>query len=615
MTSPAVVAPAPTGRGTGAGVSVLLAVVLALGAAAAQMWLVHGLVRLPAELFGGDYLYQMGCIQSILASRDPMASCSTCGALPGYLPLYGTLAALFSGATGLPVWQGMLILSVILRALSALVAFTVFARLFGHRAGVVLAALWVALHAGLLVKYTDFTAAIVVPFYYLALVRFAESPRPRRAVALGLVLAVAGYSHAVAFIGGAAVATLTALAAALWRARSGQPGRELAAGAGGLALAAAGALPALGYWWRPIFEYHGRTSLHYTEWQHPSLATLDDRLSFAGGQLRAFVDPGNGVQAMAVLLFVLGLVLVWRAPARRRFAPGLLVAAVTLAWALHYFVTMPLAHVHFIPDYIRRLLWDFAFLLVVAVPVVLVSDRLRGRAATLVPVVTVLVAFAVLAGQTRALRATPDLVAAHRTLPPHYLEMQRVVLEHTDPDDVVLSTNELSFAWSALTGRKTLVTRRAQNDAFVDMDERNRDAALILYGHDDALRRRLLARWHVKYLLWTEDWIPGEYGSTSSGDLEVRDPLSFFTNPNDEAALDRAGVQTARLHTWVDPSLRTATYPRFDLTFVTPGNYSRLDRPWSPQLDELLTEVWSATIAGRRVAAVYLVRSQGPGRR
>ena len=30
---------------------------------------------------------------------------------------------------------------------------------------------------------------------------------------------------------------------------------------------------------------------------------------------------------------------------------------------------------------------------------------------------------------------------------------------NTKPDDVLLSTNELSFAWAGLTGRKTLVSR------------------------------------------------------------------------------------------------------------------------------------------------------------
>jgi hypothetical protein len=191
---------------------------------------------------------------------------------------------------------------------------------------------------------------------------------------------------------------------------------------------------------------------------------------------------------------------------------------------------------------------------------------------------------------------------------PPYSELRSYVLRSTEPDDVVLSTNELSFALSALTGRKVLVTRRAQNDAFVDMDVRNRDAALILYGRDSALRRRLLERWQVKYLLWTADWIPNEYGSTADGRLTYEDPLLFFYDPAYEGELNRAGVVTRTEEGWVDPALRGEDYQKFPLTFVMPGNYERPDHPWRDDLDSLLTEVWSFRQEGRKVAALYRVR-------
>ena len=79
-----VVVASPPGRDLVAIVAVSL---LALAAAAAQWWLLRGMKQLPSPLFGGDYAYQAGCIRSILASGDPMASCSCSGALPGYLPL------------------------------------------------------------------------------------------------------------------------------------------------------------------------------------------------------------------------------------------------------------------------------------------------------------------------------------------------------------------------------------------------------------------------------------------------------------------------------------------------------------------------------------------------
>src|SRR5207248_1117115 len=143
-----------------------------------------------------------------------------------------------------------------------LIVFALFAALFGAPAGLVTACLWAALNPTLLLKYTEFTGAIVVPLYFWALYRMVESPRPRRALALGIVLGVTGYAHAVAFVGGIVVAVLATLAAALWRAAHGAMARELGQAARALAIALVCCVLALGYWYRPLFVDHARTSPH-----------------------------------------------------------------------------------------------------------------------------------------------------------------------------------------------------------------------------------------------------------------------------------------------------------------------------------------------------------------
>lgn len=613
-----------------------MAGVLALGAGVAQAWLVHPLAWLPTALFGGDEAFQLGCIQSILDSRNPMASCSTCGALPGYLPLYGTLVALFSGLCREPVLQSMLLLSVAFRVVSVLIVFAVFARLFGRSVGVVMAALWAVLHPDLLVKYTEFAGAILVPIYFYALLRFIEEPRLGRSVCLGLVLAAAGYAHAVVFMGGIVIAGVTAVLGAVWRGRPGRVGRELVASLGGLGVVGALTLLALGYWYRPIFVYHGSTSLHYTEWNGGvALETLGYRLAYAAQVLQRFVRLDDVPMAVVNVLFFAGCVAFWRGTERRRFVPGVLMAVATFAWEFHFFLTIPLLHTHFIPEYVRRYLWVFAIQFVAVIPVVLFLERIRSRTAALAFNCSVgVMALVGLTLETTAVARTPFMVSARSPVDRKYVALQAAVRRYTRPDDVFLSTNELSFALSALTGRKVLVTRRAQNDAFIDMDERNRDAALILYGRDQPLRRRLLARWSVRYLLWTDDWIPMEYEPGVEGEplhgIPARtgasrrgagpglppglaalpaDPLLLFYNAADEAELDRAGVATRTIHTWVDPALQGPEYPKFDLLFVLPENYERPDHPWRDELDSLLTEVWSCSYGTRKVAAVFRIKS------
>lgn len=588
----------------------MLAIVLALSAGAAQLWLLRDFRQLPSGIFGGDYTYQMGCIRSILASGNPMASCSCSGALPGYLPLYGTIVALFVKVTGLPVDRGMLLMSALIYAASVFGVYLIMARHFGRSAGLAMAGLWTALYTSAVLKYTEFTAQLLVPFYFDALLLFIHSPRARHAFYLGLMLAVLGYAHAVAFVTGIVVAAASSLFGALWRSRAGGAGRELLASARGIAIVAACAALALGYWFRPIFVHHGHTSLHYVEWNGGVLLrTLGQRLTYARGVLADLIRLDHVPSLVLHALFFAGLFAFWRTRERERFVPAVLAAVLTFAWMFHYFVTMPLLQTHFVPEYVRRMMWAFAVLLVAAIPVTLFFERMKSRGVVLtLRIVVVVAALAGLVAGVGRLSRDQTLVWAREPLIPQYAAMQEWVLAHTHVNDVVLSSNELSYAWSALTGRKTVVTRRAQNDPFLDMDERNRDAALMLYGHDEAKRLALLTRWNVSYLLWTEDWARNEFPMDSTGNVFMADPLLYFPNPGYDAELQLAGVKLLSMNAWVDPAMRGDAYPRFDLTIISPENYVRASHPWRMELDSLLEEVWSYPASGWKSAILYRVR-------
>jgi hypothetical protein len=450
---------------------------------------------------------------------------------------------------------------------------------------------------------------VVVPWFFDALLRWLHEPRPRHAVYLGLVLGALGYAHAVAFVAAVMVTGLCALTRWLGLMRERGPGAAARVTAVGLAIAGAGAALALGYWYRPLFVYHGRTSLHYAEWNGgPILVSLADRLRFIGGWLVQAIQPRPWSAMLLHLLFLAGVVTLAFGAPRRRFAPIVIAAVATLVWMLHFFVTMPLLHTHFVPDYVRRMLWAFVLVLVGGVPVALALERLSRQAQGVVMFAAVAVACGVVAVGANTMRDSDDLLAARDPHPPQFVSLATWAAAHTQPDDVLLSTNELSFAWAALTGRKTLVSRRAQNDAFLDLDERNADAAVILYGHDDRLRRERLARWHVRWLLWTSDWADGEYVIRGRLKIATIDPLCWFSDSTRDRAAASAGISLAHANTWVDPALQAPDIPRFDLTQVTEENYTRPDRPWTPALDPLLEEVWSYDDEGHRLATLYRVR-------
>jgi hypothetical protein len=288
---------------------------------------------------------------------------------------------------------------------------------------------------------------------------------------------------------------------------------------------------------------------------------------------------------------------------------GIWIAAATLLWMFHYIVTMPLFHFHMVPDYVRRYLWFFAACLVGAIPVVLLYDRAAVRTrATALSALVLVTSVAAIALETRGLAADPAMAGARHPAEPRLAALQSWVFAHTRPDEVVLSANELSFAWAALTGRKTVVARRAQNDPFVDMDVRNRDAALMLYGRDEEARARLLRQYGVRYVLWMTEWIQSEYYRDPQQGFAYLDPLLYFRDDAYDRTLERAGVKIINFYGWVDPALRGPEYPRFELTLVSPDNYRSLERPWCEALDAHLEKAWEYQEQGQETAVIYTVK-------
>jgi len=499
-------------------------------------------------------------------------------------------------------------MSAVNHVASTLLVFFVIGRHFGRRTGLLIACLWTWVYVPLVVKYTEFTAQVLVPFYFDALLRWLASSRARHALYLGLVLALLGYAHAVAFVGGIAIATITTLVAALRRPAEPNLGTQLGSRLIGLAIVAACTLLSLGYWLKPIFVFHGHTSPHYSEWNGgEDVSTVGQRLAFAGHLLERCFPIGSAPSAILSLLTLAGVMLAFRA--WRRHPAVVLVSAVTFAWIFHFMATVPLLHTHFIPEYVRSMLWAFASPLLASLAVRPVVERIpAGRAWAFASLAIVGAAAVGMTAQAREISRDPAMVMARVPLPPYWLDMQRWALAHCPRDAVELSANELSYAWCALTGHQAMVSRRAQNDPFLDLDERNRDAAEILYGWDDAKRSALLERWNISYVLWTRDWVGTEYAFLPGGEVSMADPLLYFANPKYDDELQSDSVVVQPTHAWVDPRLRGPEFPQFDLSLISWQNYRALDHPWTDRLDPWLERVWAYRDGGHVIAALYHVR-------
>ena len=187
--------------------------------------------------------------------------------------------------------------------------------------------------------------------------------------------------------------------------------------------------------------------------------------------------------------------------------------------------------------------------------------------------------------------------AGRNQLPQQFVELQNYLLANTSVNDVILSSNELSFAINALSGRKTVAFRRGHVDPFSNLDEREIAAAVILYGNDTNEKLKLIEQYNISYVYIDVNWIPSEWSVDSGGNIiGAFDPLAVFDTPENRRALDSFNVTYRSDNVWLDPSMREGFFRKIDALQVSPLNYDLRNGPiWKDDLDKLLTGVWKSS--------------------
>lgn len=601
----------------------LIAVFLSLNIA-----LTSGMKQLPSPIYGGDYYYQMGCINHMRYGGSPLTNCNLISNTPGYFPFFGFVEASFANTFNLDTFRSEILLSSLILIVSVALSYIIFRKIFSSRAVAVLGTLLFVTVEPIL-KYTEFGAYVVNPLFLLAVYLFYKNPGKRNAAILGLTAGLDAITHSVLF----PASVLTIFCLLLYT--SFEPffkRTEKAEGASKASIPRAlksllvyGLIAlmicipiSLIYWYGPLFEHQMKTSPHYLEWNGPG------DMSKSGLQIKtltgilgtAFFDFGSIQKSLVSLLSLAGLayiILFGRLDRDRRFIP--LLFLVVIALSLSYFVTMPLMNIHFVPDYMFYVFGkavSVSFALFGLVSIVSLSRKLLDFPIEKTKIVLAsLLSILALVGMVMAANDYTQsrwYGVSQNAMPDYLLSLQNFVLQNTGVNDVFITTKETGFMLNALTGRKVVASRRAQNDAFENMDPREMDEAVILYGNDTDAKKTLIEKYSIKYLYWDYYWIQSEYTFDKEGKLTSWfDPLIAFKNDTYMQVLEGNNVTYFVTNSYVDPTLKTEFHPTFDLIFVSPQNYYAATHPWNPNLDDSLKEVWNYTYEGQKIAALYQI--------
>lgn len=567
-----------------------------------------GWAGLPSPIYGGDYYYQLGQINRMYETSPPewFGSSNGLGERPGYFPVYGILVTVFGKILALAPMQAMLYFNIMVPYLSVFAFFFLARELFNdERVAAVLALL--LFPGSIVMKYTSFTPLVVVPLFLLFLLRFYKEQKMETALPLGVLYGVLGLSHSSGF----PIATALFLAISaylLWKKRKG--GEEISAGmmAPFAAAFALGLLISLIYWWEPLFVYHLQTNLQSEVWSLHDLRMQDVAFSTASDIfMNMFLDFSRPREMLETLLLLAGIGLAVTEKKWKENTFLILSFAVLLAINFSFLVTAPLFDIQFIPGYIFGMYTSVAAVLVGGIALKAFAERKpEWWKYTYFILLAALVFFAY--ESFVSIEDSQYFPVAEEGLAQVKMEFAAWAKENTDVHDTILSTNELSFAINALTGRELLVSRRAQNDAYMDdFDDRQLAAAVIFYGNDPEEKKRLLREYGIDYIYVDYYWEESEY--MANGDsITPFDPLLVLDTPEHREVLDKNGVKYVARRGWLDPSVIGTSVRSYELLYVDWENYDYYGKgPWKTNLDPYLRQVWVYEDQGYTLAALYKV--------
>ena len=577
--------------------------------------IVKDYTALPSPIYGGDLYFQLGATNHVKYGGNPLDSSNVNGSLPAYFVTYSFLSGNIAKIFNTSALNAELILSYITLIVSLIVIYVLINKIFKNRYLAAICAIIYNIPIEIVFKYTTLANRLVTLAIILALYVFLEKENYRNAIILGILYGVAGLTHSVLFM---SISLLLAIVFPYYIIVRNKHHflkkdyKKIFQSVAKYALVILiGVTIAMLWWFKPVFYYHGATASHYTEIQQDSLDKISQQLNAAKYMFTAaLVNFHSAVKIFYSLFIIAGFILLFatKNSEEKRFISVLFFSAIIIN--LHFFITYNLFGFHLIPSYMTYLLVAPISVLVFAFGLHVLSGQIKNKKYVDLLLTLIIVILVVMSIPSTVKHNTDQWgEAAKKGLPEYMSNLQDFLVKNTDVYDTILSTNEISFAVNSISGRKVMVSRRAHNDPFMDIDRRQIDAAIMLYGNDTEKKLELIKKYNVKYVYWDYYWINSEFQMDNTGKITGWfDPLLVTKDYSSYVELERYDVKYFQENTWVDPTMRHSNIKKFDVIIVSPQNYDNFTNPWRNDLDPYLEEVWSYEQSGQKIAILYKVK-------
>jgi len=575
---------------------------------------------LPSPLFGGDYYFQLGAIHHMYETSilEWFQSANILGTLPAYLPLYGIVVTIFGKIFSLSPIDAMFDLNYILPVLSTIIVFSFLKSLFNsNKTSLLGSMLFVSFLNFPILKYTDFTSIILIPLFFYSLWLFYKEQNRKNALALGIIFALMSLAHTTSF------AYATILIVAIFpliilekylnskNIKNEKSEFNIKTELKNIApffvySFVLGFIIAQIIWFNPIFVYHGHSSLGNSIWTRPDFKVPSIAIGLFISHMKAlFFNITSPISIVLSLSALVSLYLLIKKPFKNKESIFILFLFVISFLVIYsYFITSPLFDFHLVPSYMFSM---FLSKIGILLSLLFFRDKLFSHkyGFYIFVILLIIISYSWYSSYD-SWSSNKWFKTGKQPIPDIYLSLQKYLLENTNVNDVVLTNNELSFALNALSGRKLVVSRRSQNDPFMDFDKRELDSTIILYGNNLNEKLKLLKKYNVRYLYYDVNWFSTEYYMENGKITNYMDPMMLLDSKGIENKLDKEGIKYTKYYGWIDPAIRSDNIRKYNLLLISSDNYGGSKfGPWKPEIDKYLVPVWHYSQNGNIVAALY----------
>ncbi len=569
--------------------------------------------QLPSPLFGGDFYYQLGSVYHVTEGGNILDSSSILGTIPGYLPLYSMIVAPFV-MIGMEPMHAIFFVSIILMIAAMIITFILLNKLFNDNyIGIIGTILFVLVLYLPIIKYTVFTLLVMIPLFVLFLYKFYINKTWQTALTLGIIVGLLAISHNIAFIGAIIILSVFALMEIIEIIRNKEHKQIHLKFKEYLYTYIVAGIVSMLFWFRPIFEHKLKIVDNVIAWGSMDFSRSIVKWIFVKNTITNHILNFTNVYTTLITIALLAsiAILFFIKNINKQFKFIIIFTSGSLIAIFSYFITEPILKLNFSPGYMNVFYMPLAVILVISMGLKILFNYIQNKNhkayITIAAVIIVLILSHSISQHFNYIKNDRWIQAGKQPISQQYLEMQKFILANSDVNDIVLSTNELSFALNSLTGRKLMINRRAhQNNPFLNFDERELNAAIILYGNSSEKRIELLKKYDIKYLYYDNYWIYSEY-SMSQDQVIPYDPIVIRDTPEAREYLDQYNVKYVLMNTWLDPSMKEEYIPKLDLIYITPENYRSFEKPWNADLDNNLEQIWQYNDGKTNVSVIYKI--------